>query len=671
VNAADFAARLDRARSHGGYWTARCPAHDDHSPSLSVRDLDGYVTVKCFSGCDTDAIASAVGLTRADLRPDPDDADRILDTYDYRDLDGNLLYQVVRWVPKKFTQQRPKPGGGWLANLTGVERVPYRLPELRAAIDAGRQVIVVEGERDVHRLEREGLVATTTSGGAKGWRPEYAAYFAGAPSVAIVADNDPAGEGYATAAAADLARVVGRVRVVRLPDLALNGDVTDWLRIHSRADLVAAIKGTAEWGKVTAPTVTERPGQVTLDWPDSAVVILIDRITWIGGHVHAEVTVTLDGRKLVAYQRANLQSASAARDLATELRRREDAIDWHPVIDAGFHAGVENWRGTPRFELIDHDEPVEPPRWLIPDLWADMTRPSLLFGDSESTKSALALCLAVSIASGVAIIPGAPPMRVGPVAYLDWEDDRDRFRHRLALIRQANGLDPWVYQSIYYQRPHTPLTVDTAEALAVELGRLEAVAVVVDSRQGGQAGSLIADDDTRGFVRAVIDLGIPAEIVDHLDKASTRSAKAVKHSYGSVFARAGIACSWYVRKVRSSDAETTVTLFDGKWSHGPDRPPRSLVVDWTEGLAVRRLATPVVGDDDEGTASVWDEIVGLLVAHPGGFTGQAIADQIGRSSSTVRGTLNRKRGTSVVLAGGGSGELQQVDNRWLILPDPM
>ena len=32
---------------------ARCPAHDDRKPSLSIRDADdGKVLVRCHAGCD-------------------------------------------------------------------------------------------------------------------------------------------------------------------------------------------------------------------------------------------------------------------------------------------------------------------------------------------------------------------------------------------------------------------------------------------------------------------------------------------------------------------------------------------------------------------------------------------------------------------------------------------
>ena len=58
LSAADIAGALG-GRKHGSYWTARCPAHDDNSPSLSISQGDnGRILVRCHAGCDSrDVIA--------------------------------------------------------------------------------------------------------------------------------------------------------------------------------------------------------------------------------------------------------------------------------------------------------------------------------------------------------------------------------------------------------------------------------------------------------------------------------------------------------------------------------------------------------------------------------------------------------------------------------------
>jgi hypothetical protein len=64
--------RLDGVRKTGGdKYVARCPAHADKSPSLSVREMsDGRVLIHCFAGCETEAVLSAVGLTFRDVMPE-------------------------------------------------------------------------------------------------------------------------------------------------------------------------------------------------------------------------------------------------------------------------------------------------------------------------------------------------------------------------------------------------------------------------------------------------------------------------------------------------------------------------------------------------------------------------------------------------------------------------
>lgn len=61
--------RLDKVRSNGnGKYMACCPAHDDRSPSLSIKETDtGRVLVHCFAGCLAADVMAAVGLTLADL----------------------------------------------------------------------------------------------------------------------------------------------------------------------------------------------------------------------------------------------------------------------------------------------------------------------------------------------------------------------------------------------------------------------------------------------------------------------------------------------------------------------------------------------------------------------------------------------------------------------------
>ena len=63
---------LEGVRETGsGRWMARCPAHEDRSPSLAVRELDdGRVLLHDFGGCATTDVLAALGLEMADLYPE-------------------------------------------------------------------------------------------------------------------------------------------------------------------------------------------------------------------------------------------------------------------------------------------------------------------------------------------------------------------------------------------------------------------------------------------------------------------------------------------------------------------------------------------------------------------------------------------------------------------------
>lgn len=229
-------------------WQACCPAHDDNRASLSITETtDGTVLVKCHAGCPTTDVLAGVGMNLADLFPrhqsngHANGQSRIVDEYTYRDIGGELLFQVVRFDPKGFRQRRPKDGGGWEWRVKGTKIVPYRLPELAAA-DTEKTVFVVEGEKDVDRLRSLGMIATCNAGGAGKWRDEHASYLAGRRMV-IVPDNDDAGLKHAQQVAKSLAGRAASVKIVAIPGLPDKGDISDWLdgggTIEELAELVA------------------------------------------------------------------------------------------------------------------------------------------------------------------------------------------------------------------------------------------------------------------------------------------------------------------------------------------------------------------------------------------------------------------------------------------------
>ena len=237
ITTEEFVARLQGVRRSGSGYLAQCPAHDDATPSLSIREgADGRVLVYCHGGCETPAICAAMGLSLADLMPPAASQGNgngkldVIATYDYLDEEGRLLYQVCRLAPKSFRQRRPDGDGAWSWNLGNVSRVLYHLPGVIETAKGGRKaILVVEGEKDVEALKRLGVVATCNSGGAGKWRAEFSEALVGAKLVVVLPDHDKPGRDHARQVAESLARAGVEHVIVELPGLAEKGDVSDWL----------------------------------------------------------------------------------------------------------------------------------------------------------------------------------------------------------------------------------------------------------------------------------------------------------------------------------------------------------------------------------------------------------------------------------------------------------
>jgi putative DNA primase/helicase len=252
MSAERIARGLGCARRVGDDWLARCPlavehAHGDAHPSLSISERDGKILVHCQSrhaGEQSRVIDAlkARGLWPADGATTRGGL-RIVTIYPYRDESGSVLFEVVRYAPKDFRQRRPNGKGDWIWNLSNARRVPYRLPELLAA-DKGQHVFIVEGEKDADALAALGLVATSNPGGAGKWRSEYNEPLRGR-HLAILPDNDQAGENHAHSVARELLPVAASVRIVRLLGLPEKGDLSDWLAAGGTHDsLLELVKQT-------------------------------------------------------------------------------------------------------------------------------------------------------------------------------------------------------------------------------------------------------------------------------------------------------------------------------------------------------------------------------------------------------------------------------------------
>ena len=252
---------LDELRKLGGLkktpkgWEARCPNHEDRKPSLSVSEgRDQPVVLFCQAGCQTRDVIAKLGISPSRPRGQRDSDGKFVAIYDYRDEHGELLYQVCRTADKKFLQRRPNPSGeGYVWQIGDVRRVLYRLPRILDAVAQCREIYVCEGEKDVHTLEQQDLVATCNAGGAGKWRSEYTDVFRDAV-VTIIADKDKPGQAHARQVRDALLPVAASVTIAEATGGPELKDATDHFRAGHTLDELRVTFTSAAPAKPIAAT---------------------------------------------------------------------------------------------------------------------------------------------------------------------------------------------------------------------------------------------------------------------------------------------------------------------------------------------------------------------------------------------------------------------------------
>lgn len=248
----DILARLQGVKKNGSGWMACCPAHADKNPSLSVSEKDGKVLLKCFAGCTYEQIIAALDMPVNDSAPKTPKQSKpkngvkreIKQTYDYTDKSGQLIFQVVRFEPKSFSQRHPGGKTGWVWNMKDIEPVIYHLPDVLEAVKTGQTIWITEGEKDADNARAMGLVATTSPMGAGKWRDNYTNDLLGASQVVVIADKDAPGRKHASDIAMSCRRQKIPVKIIEVPGEAK--DFTEWLEAGGQTseldDLVATAK---------------------------------------------------------------------------------------------------------------------------------------------------------------------------------------------------------------------------------------------------------------------------------------------------------------------------------------------------------------------------------------------------------------------------------------------
>jgi len=248
---ADFLALLKGVKAgKDGEYKALCPGHNDHGPSLSAKEINGKILVKCFAGCKLVDILKPLHLEPKDLflngrNPKARSQKKLVATYSYEIEKGKEAFQIRRYDlsnGEKTFEVWHKASDKYIAGILrkgeyvpGMgkyksKRVLYHLPELKEWVAAGKRIYLPEGEGKADLIIKKGGAATTSPFGAghNKWWPAYSEALAGA-KVVILPDNDKPGHDFAREKAVSLYGKAAGVKVLELPELPDKGDIVDWL----------------------------------------------------------------------------------------------------------------------------------------------------------------------------------------------------------------------------------------------------------------------------------------------------------------------------------------------------------------------------------------------------------------------------------------------------------
>lgn len=244
MRAEQFADALGgKAQGVNGSWRAKCPAHEDSTASLMIKDGHTKLLVKCHAGCTFQAVAQAAKEKfNIDIAGSAEGPSGTSHKIDGKKFVAEYVYTDARWLPiaKKVRYEEPdgKKTMRWYswngqkyvsgrndANMVGVL---YRQGDIKGAVSRGIPIHLNEGEKACDWFFNAKIPATCAPDGAGSGKftREHATHFVGA-DVVIWADIDPIGEQYAAEAASMLRPFAKSIRIVQSATGGTHDDAYD------------------------------------------------------------------------------------------------------------------------------------------------------------------------------------------------------------------------------------------------------------------------------------------------------------------------------------------------------------------------------------------------------------------------------------------------------------
>jgi len=435
-----------KLKKRGDEYFGLCPFHNDTTASLTVNsEKQAWYCHSCLIGGDCFAwvqtlqkVSFPEALQSLSTAMSPIER-HIVATFDYVDTQGTLLYQVVRYEPKSFSQRKPDGKGGWIWNLDGVKRILYHLPDILKA----DKVHLTEGEKDCDALWGLGLVATTSPGGAGNWKAEYADYLKD-KKVTIIPDKDPAGFEYAKQATRSLQGKAKEVKVIILPGEKVK-DFTDWLDLGGWVEELDQLEQDVSVLFQSDQPNYQYEGE-TISWQlDNGMHFIASDIRQERTGVHAKLEIHAEGEALswsvcnIDKNEDRVRLANAAHSQMGKALAEVCSKEMLRTDLDKFCLGLwNNYLSHFMPEMVAGSEDNQQLRFLLRPYVIEGGG-TILFAPPGRGKSYTALLWAVSIDAGVSSFWQTSQV---PTLFINLERSGQSLRRRLAAVNRILGLDP-------------------------------------------------------------------------------------------------------------------------------------------------------------------------------------------------------------------------------------
>ncbi len=345
----------------------------------------------------------------------------------------------------------------------------------------------------------------------------------------------------------------------------------------------------------------------------------------------------------LAGELVNLSSGRDRAGFANRLAERMPGVPWRNLVDA-FCVEVERRHdlAEPAVWIGNLPAPIDG-GWLVDGL-LERNQTNSMHGDGASGKSWLALALAVSVTTGLEILPGYRPLLRGNVLYLDWETDHDTLNERVRQIARGAGIPA---PDIRYMRMDGPFS-DSVERVLTECQEHDVVLVVIDSVEAAMAGSVAGgappNEGPSKLNRGLRRLGrVTSFLIDHISAEQAREKGVALKAYGNIFKRNWVRLSFQLKAAREADQDGTrhLGLFNAKRNNGRLFDPVGLRWEINDEVC-RWTREQIESEELEGGLSHPDRIAAYL-RREGPSQPSTIAAETGIAANVVRASLSRSQ----------------------------